>query len=205
MNKERSGEGAERVTRAYRQHRRAAAAEANTERILEAGLALFAELPFNQITLAAVAARAGVGLQTLIRRVGTKDGLVRAVNTWVAQQVGEERGEPTTSDPHEVAARIARQYERWGDVIDRNLRQQDASPALAENAQAGRDAHRRWIETAFAAELAERGPDERHDLLGRLAAVCGVEFWLVLRRDQGLSARAAQTAIADLITACLSR
>ena len=80
-------------TRTYVQRDRAKAAEANTRRIYEAGLALFTERPFDQITLGAVAERAGVGLQTVIRRVGTKDGLVRAVGTWMVPQISAARGE----------------------------------------------------------------------------------------------------------------
>ncbi len=38
--------------RPYRQRRRAEAAEANTERILQAALDLFVERPWDQITLA---------------------------------------------------------------------------------------------------------------------------------------------------------
>ena len=45
---------------------------------MEAAVAAFEAKPFDQITLAEVAERAGVGVQTLIRRVQTKDGLVRA-------------------------------------------------------------------------------------------------------------------------------
>src|SRR5687767_12441645 len=109
----------EAPTRPYRQRRRAAAAEANTERIMVAALELFADRPFEHITLAEVAARAGVGLQTVIRRVATKDGLARAVQAWVAPQVRAERGEPVTDDPDSVAAALARHYERWGALTER--------------------------------------------------------------------------------------
>lgn len=191
------------VTRTYQQRRRAESADANTERILAAGAELFGERPFDQITLAAVAERAEVGVQTVIRRVGTKDGLVRAVNVWLVPQIEGARGEPDVSDPAVVAERLARQYERWGQVTDRAIRQQDVSPALAEVAAAGRQAHRAWTAAAFAAELDRRRPADRHDLLGRLTAVCGVELWLVLRNDEGLSVEATRAAVADLIAACL--
>ncbi|MCK9903857.1 transcriptional regulator [Parafrankia colletiae] len=192
------------TVRGYQQRQRAQAADANTERILEAGAEMFAARSIDQITLAAVAERAGVGVQTVIRRVGTKDGLIRAVGAWLAPQIEATRGAPTTSDPAAVAARIAQQYERWGMVTDRAIRERDASPALAEVADAGRRSHRDWTATAFAAALDRQPPARRHDLLGRLAAVCGVELWLVLRRDQGLSVAAAQAAVADLIAACLA-
>jgi AcrR family transcriptional regulator len=194
------------ATRTYRQTRRAAEAEANTERILRAAHDLFLERPYDQITLAAVAERAGVGLQTLIRRVQTKDGLGRAVNDWVGPQIAADRGEPaaTRGDPAAVAAAIARHYERWGESTDRTLRQEHVSPALTEAAAAGRIVHREWIEAAFAPALDQLRPEARRRLRARLAGVCGVELWHVLRRNEGLSVPEARDAVADLIFACLS-
>ena len=180
-------------TRPYRQGRRAEAAQARTEAIIEAALELFGERPFDQITLAEVAERAGVGVQTLIRRVQTKDGLVRAVNATMADRM--ERGEPDTSDPDAVAARLQHQYERWGVLIDRTIRQEEASPAMAEAAAGGRAFHFAWVETAFAREIAAGGPHLRAQLI----ALCGVELWLVLRRDVGLSADDTRDAVAGLI------
>jgi AcrR family transcriptional regulator len=180
--------------RLYTQRRRAAAAEANTERILEAAHALFEERPWEQITFAAVAERAGVGTQTIIRRFGTKDGLARAVNAWVVPQVEVMRDVPVGAPPADIAAALERHYERWGESIDRTLRQQDASPALAE-AAGGRAMHREWVERVF--------PNASSDTTGRLIGICGVELWLVLRRDGGLSPGAARSAVADLIAATL--
>ena len=186
-------------TRPYRQRERAAAAEANTERILQSALDLFVERPWDQITLAAIAERAGVGLQTVIRRFGTKDGVSRAVNQWIAPQIAETRGEPDGVDPAAVAAALARHYERWGASTDRMLRQEDVSPALTEAAAAGRAAHREWVERVFAPQLAALSKPSRTDRLARLIGVCGIELWLVLRRDGGLSVGAARRAVADLI------
>jgi AcrR family transcriptional regulator len=192
------------TTRSYVQRERARAAEANTRRIYEAGLELFVERPYDQITLGAVAERAGVGLQTVIRRVGTKDGLVKAVGAWMVPQIHEARGEPPAEEPRAVAEAVARQYERWGATTDRLLRQEDATPALAEMAEVGRVNHRAWIESTFAGHLEHLDSHERHALRARLVGVTGVELWQVLRRVEGLSADAATDAVADLITACLT-
>jgi AcrR family transcriptional regulator len=186
-------------TRPYRQRRRAEAAEARTEAIREAALDAFMAKPFDQITLADVAERAGVGVQTLIRRVQNKDGLVRLVNEWVAAAIREARGEPDSSDPAAVAAALERQYEGFGALIDRSLRQEEASPTLAANARGGRRAHREWIEAAFADEIAAAGPQ----LTGRLIGLCGVELWLVLRRDGGLTADQTRETVAHLIRSVL--
>ena len=186
---------AQEPTRPYRQRHRAAAAEANTERILRAANELFEERPWDQITFAAIAERAGVGTQTIIRRFGTKDGVARAVTAWLVPQIEAARDVPVGASPHAVAAALARHYERWGASTDRTLRQQDASPALAEAAAGGRRAHREWVERVF--------PGASPDTIGRLTGVCGVELWLVLRRDGALSPDAAQAAVADLIAATL--
>src|SRR3954470_15937030 len=109
-----------KAQRAYHQTRRAAEAEANTERILRAAHDLWLERSYDQITLNAVAERAGVGVQTLIRRVQTKDGLSRAVNAWIGPQISADRGDAaaTGGDPGAVAAAMARHYELWGESTD---------------------------------------------------------------------------------------
>ena len=195
-----------KTQRAYHQTRRAAEAEANTERILRAAHDLWLERPYDQITLNAVAERAGVGVQTLIRRVQTKDGLARAVNRWIEPQITQDRGDPaeTHGDPQQIAASIARHYERWGESTDRMLRQEHMSPALAEAAAAGRVAHREWIEAAFDPQLSRLRPEARRRVRARLVAVCGVELWHVLRRAERLSVPEARDAVADLISASLS-
>jgi AcrR family transcriptional regulator len=185
-----------KLARPYRQTQRAAAAGANTERIMEATLELYVERPFDQITLAAVAERAGVGVQTVIRRAGTKDGLVRAVRAWIAQQIEDARGEPE-SDPDALAASLMRHYERWGAVTARTLQQEDVSPALAESARGGREAHREWLQEAF--------PNASPDLIAGLIGVCGVELWNVLRRDGGLTAEETRDTVAHLIRSLLSK
>ena len=119
-------------------------------------------------------------------------------------QVAATRGEPASSDPRAVAAALERHYELWGGIADRMLRQEDASPAMAEAAAGGRRAHREWIEAAFAEQLDALAPAARANLLARLIGVCGVELWLVLRRDADLSAGDARDAVADLIAACMT-
>jgi AcrR family transcriptional regulator len=179
-------------TRVYQMQARAEAAEARTEAILQAASDLFVERPFDQITLTAVADRAGVGMQTVIRRFATKDGLARAVIDWNFSRQDGVRGDPGP-DPDAVAAALMAHYERWGRVTDRTIRQEESSPALAEAAARGRANHREWVERNFPGQPPER--------IARLIGVCGVELWLVLRRELG--APATRDAVRDLIAATL--
>ena len=142
-------------------------------------------------------------MQTLIRRVGTKDGLARAVNEWVTPQVAAARGEPACAPTRAtVAAALARHYERWGGSADRTLRQQDASPALAEAAAGGRRAHREWVEAAFASRSTRsprrpRQPSRPPDRRLRRRAVARA----APRRAASPPTTRAH-AVADLIAAC---
>jgi hypothetical protein len=60
------------------------------------------------------------------------------------------------------------------------------------------------VQTAFADALATRAPAERALLRGQLIGVCGLELWLVLRNDAGLSAEQTRDAVAGLITKLLT-
>ena len=192
--------------RAYRQGLRAETAEANTQRILECRVGALQRAALRpDHPRAGGPARAGVGFLTRhAGRIRPEFGLVRAVDECIQPLIGSARGEPSSADPASVAAALAPQYERWGALIDRTLRQEDVSPALAEGAEGGRAAHRAWIDAAFAEALAARRPAARRRLRARLVAVCGVELWLVLRRDEGLTVAEARDTVADLVSACLA-
>jgi AcrR family transcriptional regulator len=185
--------------RPYRQRARAQAANQRTERIMRAADELFREVPFEQLTLAAVAERAGVGLQTLIRRVGTKDGLVRAAMQHSAPHLQRFRGEIPPPDPARVAAIVCEQYEQTGDAIDRMIRQEDSSPALKEAVTAGRAAHADWVASTFAGVLADQPVADRKGLRARLIAITGVELYLVIRRDCGLDPAQTRDAVTALL------
>jgi AcrR family transcriptional regulator len=190
--------------RGYTQTARADAAEDKTRRIRQAALELFVELPYDQLTLHAVAERAGVGLQTVIRRTGGKDGLVAMVAEWAGPQVAALLGEPDSDDPAVVAGAFARQYETWALVNERTYTQRESSPALAAYAEAGRRAHRDWVRSAFADRLAALPRARRTRVLARLVAVTGVELWLVLTAHEGLTAGQAEDTIAMLVRAALA-
>ena len=64
--------------RVYRMTARAEATARTGERIIDAMLARYAVVPYDRIRLEDVAADAEVTVQTVIRRFGTKDGLLAA-------------------------------------------------------------------------------------------------------------------------------
>src|SRR6478609_4958228 len=77
--------------RSYRMTNRAEAANATAERILDAMTELFWERPTDQVVLREVAERAGVTVQTVLRRFGDKESLLAAAADRAMSQTRAER------------------------------------------------------------------------------------------------------------------
>src|SRR5919202_4501274 len=82
-----------RNKRAYRMGARAEAAEETRLRILDAVIGLHMERYYDQVSLEDVARRAGVTVQTVLRRFGSKDRLLDAATEVTRGRVAGQRDE----------------------------------------------------------------------------------------------------------------
>ncbi|WP_433507119.1 TetR/AcrR family transcriptional regulator [Pseudonocardia halophobica] len=177
------------------------AAEETGRRILDAAFAAFGEDLYDQVSLQVVAARAGVTVQTVIRRFGSKDELYAALARWRSEQIRSARDATPTGDVGTAVEHLAECYERWGADVLNVLAQERRSAAMAEVAENGRRYHRDWVARVFASQLAKR---EETELVGaQLAAVTDLYTWVVLRRHSGLDRQAATVAMRGLVDAVL--
>lgn len=184
----------ERAPRPYRLRARALAAEETGTRIVEAALELFRRGYYDEVTLQEVAARSGVTLQTVIRRFGSKEGLVRAVSDHVFPQVAAVRGAVEPGDVEGVLEALIPHYEEIGDSIVRLLAIEGRIPAIHEALQRGREFHRSWLARTFASFLPPVGDPAHARRLALFVVATDLLTWKVLRREQGLSQ--AETALA---------
>ena len=177
---------------------RAEAAEATRARILEAARRLFGELPYDQVALGGVAQRAGVTVQTVIRRFGSKERLFAAVAAWRATRIRGERDAAQAGDVVGAIRTLVDSYEHWGDEVLHLLAQEQRSSAIREVIGSGRRYHHAWVRRVFEPMLRGLAPDQRERRLAQLIAVTDVYAWKVLRRDLGLSRDEAEAALGDL-------
>src|SRR3712207_509407 len=84
--------------RPYRMTARAEASEATGQRILGAAQQLFGELPYDQVSLQTVAERAGITVQTVLRRFVSKEQLFAAAADVTSQQIRGERDAAPVGD-----------------------------------------------------------------------------------------------------------
>jgi len=187
--------------RPYRMRARAEAAAETGRRILGAVIELHTERFFDQVSLEDIADRAGVTVQTVIRRFGSKERLIEAATEAVNRQVVRQRDQAPVGDIEGAVKNLVDHYEEWGDGVLRLLAQEERVPAFRAVTDAGRALHYEWVERTFAPLLVELAGEERRRLLAELIAVCDVYFWKLLRRDLGLSREQTELALAETILA----
>lgn len=183
---------------------RAEAAAQTGERILDAAAEVFFEEPTASISLEEVARRAGVTVQTVIRRFGGREGLLAAAGERESAKVREER-EVEPGDLREAVRTLVAHYERTGDQVLRMLAEETRSPALAAIVNRGRAMHREWCEAVFAPALEGLNGAARERRVAQLVAVCDVYTWMLLRRQSGLSRRQTELAMYELIETLTQR
>jgi AcrR family transcriptional regulator len=178
---------------------RAAASEATEHGIRDAAVQLFGELLYDQVSLQAVADRAGVTVQTVLRRFRSKEDLFAAAAERMTQQIRAERDAVAIGDVNDAIANTIDTYERWGDQILNLLAQEERMPAIRELTDFGRRHHYGWVEEVFGPLLDDDPAGVRSRRVAQLIAVTDLYVWKVLRRDLNLSRRDTEVAVRDLV------
>lgn len=185
--------------RAYRMQARADAAEATGQRILMAARELFRRRWYADVTLEQLAREAGVTVQTVIRRFGSKDGVVDAAIDAVTPQVRAQRAQASPGDVAGAVRVLGDHYEEWGEFSMRVLAQEARVPAMERLAGIGRALHREWVEQTFAPFLRPLPGAARARRAAQLAALTDVYTWTLLRRDSGLKRGDTEKALVEMI------
>jgi AcrR family transcriptional regulator len=180
---------------------RADAAAATRERLLAAAWEHFGSRPYEEVRLQDIARDAGVTVQTLFLRFGTKDELLTDAYRWWGMQEVAARDAAQGSDVAEAVAILFDHYEAHGLAILRMLSQEDRLAAMRHLMDAGRDYHRTWAESTFSPFLhGLRGRRRERRLIGIVAAT-DVLVWKLLRVDMGVERAEAEQIVADMVRA----
>jgi AcrR family transcriptional regulator len=192
------------ISRPYQQTARADAAKATGRDILDAFLRRLMTQWFDEITLDAVAADAGVTVQTVIRRFGGKEGLLESAMQILGEQVNARRSTPS-GDLDQVVRKLLHDYEQSGDAIIRLLALEPRHPALKKVMDYGRTEHRAWVTRAFSSTLEGIEPVARKKALDSLVIATDVYTWKLLRRDMARSREYAVSTLTTLVQGALAK
>lgn len=194
-----------KAPRIYQQGVRAEQTEANTRSVLDAAVALVRRAPsLAGITLDQIASDAGVTVRTILRRFGSRDGIMEAALFELGRQFESRRPETTPGDVEAALQSMLYQYEHEGDINVRALVEEHQIPVLHQLLEHGRATHRQWVTRAFAPQLARLPESVRESRITALYAATEVYLWKLLRRDLQLSAEQTLDIFRQLVLGVLS-
>ncbi len=188
-----------RKKRAYRGTVQAEIAALTEQRIIEAAIKLFDEQWADQITLDQIAQRAGVTVQTLLRRFGSKEHLANAVSQEAFRRAMQQRIEPPVGDLTTIVNGLVAYYEAGGERMLRGLAQETRQPDLHTIIDVARASHREWLERAFKPYLKRRDATTQARLLAQLYTLTGVYTWYQLRHECELSREETEHALHEML------
>lgn len=189
----------EPTTRPYRMTARAEAAARTGRDILEAAVALWRERALDEITLQEIANRAGVSVQTVIRRFGSKEGVIEACIEGDVAGVRLERERAPAGDVERALEILLGHYERDGDAVLRTLAVEERLEAARAVAETGRTEHRAWCARVFERFLPAPDAAEYRPRLDAFVAATDLYLWKLLRRDLGRSTEETKRTLRTLL------
>ena len=191
----------DRRPRQYRMRKRAESAAETGERIVQATIQLHMERFHDQITLDDIAQRAGVTVQTVLRRFGSKDELIERAADHMSASVLAQRGKAPIGDVEGAVSNLLEHYDEWGPAVLRLLSQEDRVPQLHRFMDRGRGLHAEWVRNVFAPFL--DGARDSHLLHAKLVALTDVYVWKLLHLDLELDRAETGTALTEMVSAVL--
>jgi AcrR family transcriptional regulator len=171
--------------RTYHMQERAEQVARNDRKIMDAMADLWLELPLSDLTLEKVSRESGVTVRTILRKFGSKEGLLKACMENSADRFTHQRMQVTPGDLPGILDALLEEYEHMGDALIRTLTVEYEYPSTQGMLDKARALHREWCAMAFEPFLPPRASDNHETVLS--AFITGTEFylWKLLRRDLG--------------------
>jgi AcrR family transcriptional regulator len=167
------------MPRTYDNTRRSRLAAETTERIAETTEALLASGAFGDVTLQAIAASAGVSVQTVLRHHGSRDGCIEAAAERMLARIEDQRGRTPPGDVGAALHALLNHYEAEGRLVLNLLAQEDADPKARGAVERGRAYHRDWVERV----LGPASSSLDRETIDALVAATDLYVWKLLRLD----------------------
>jgi AcrR family transcriptional regulator len=183
--------------------RRLEQAEATARRLLDAAWERFSALPYESVRLSDIAADAGVSVQTLHTRFGSKKELfTAALQRWMEAQ-GTARRDARVGDIEDIVRVLYDNYDDQGAVGLRIIAEEDRIGAVHDYIEVGRLWQRHWVAHVFEPSLAAASPRARSDLHEALIVACDILTWRLLRLEMGHPTADARRIVRGMISALL--
>lgn len=187
------------MPRKYDMTKRKSGAEKTKERIVKSTEHLLATRSLAEVTLPAIAKGANVTVQTVIRKMGSRDGCLDEVAKLVSERVESQRGHTNPGDVDSALSTLMQHYESESALILNLLEQANNDETFVKMAiERGRIYHRKWVEHSFGSLI-----EVSSETLDALVAATDIYLYKLLRLDMGRSFNATKAVINRLVRGIL--
>lgn len=188
------------MARTYDMTKRSNAAAETKERIMAATEMLLTNGSLADLTLQAVADNAEVTVQTVLRHMGSREGVLAAVAKVFSKRVESQRGRTEPGDVDAAISSVLDHYEAESGLVLNLIEQAGTGEAFAAQAvESGRRYHRNWVKRCFGPLVPELKPE----ITDALVAATDIYTWKLLRLDMVRSKKAARVVMNRLVRGIL--
>jgi AcrR family transcriptional regulator len=170
-------------TRRYRQVARAEAQERTRDALIAAAQSEFFAGQWEEASLEAIAARAQVTKQTLLRHFGSKDRLLERALERGFDEVRAQRFNAPSGDVAGAVENLLEHYARWGERAIRIAAVDGLGAVAAGLGRRARQLHYDWVDHAFGSSLERLPAKDRARRRAAVIALCDVHTWWLLSYD----------------------
>ncbi len=159
----------------------------NDSKIMDAVADLWIELPMAELTLEKVAERSGVTVRTILRKYGSKEGLIKSLIENDGGRFTNNRMQVVPGDLPGILDALLEEYELMGDAMIRTLTVEYDFPFTAALLSKARLIHREWCDMVFKPFLPESYSESHETVLSSFIAATEFYLWKLMRKDLGKS------------------
>lgn len=191
--------------RVYTMGARAEQVARNERKILKATAQLWKKYGIQDLTLEKIAERSGVTVRTILRKFGSKEGLLEACIEEDAGDWDMLREGAAVGDLEGILHHLLREYEEMGDAVVRTLSVEEQLPIAHKLLSRGRAYHRAWCMRVFAPYLPAPGDPRYEERLLAFITATEIYLWKLLRRDLGKSPGETTAVFRSLLEGLIGR
>jgi AcrR family transcriptional regulator len=191
--------------RPYRQVARAETQQRTRTALLDAATEEFYGGRWQQVSLEALAKRAGTTKQTLLRHFGSKEDLLLQTLLRAYQEIHAQRWSAPRGNLKGTIDNLLDHYEKWGERARRMSTFHGDTSDLDSFARAARQFHYTWVEYAFDPWLQRHRGKARERCRASLIVLCDVHTWWTLSHDLELTRAEVHATLSNLIKATVEQ
>lgn len=151
------------------------------------------------ITLEMVAEEAGVTTRTILRKFGSREGLMEASLAFDPAGISANRNEARVGDVDHILQTLLDNYEKIGEAALRTIFLESELEIARKIGARGRFIHKQWCERVFEPFLPDKDTAAYEIQLASFIATTEIYLWKLLRKDLKFSRKKTFSVFKNMV------